>query len=93
MIRAAYDVSSIAPPPGGTWVITGIGRVIEEQLAHLRNNRLLDFAVVGGYGGDWNPIITSMSVERWAQATASDLSHCGGASISSCLRENRLGCQ
>ena len=66
MIRVAYEVSSIAPPPGGTWVITGIGRVIEEQLAHLRNNRLLDFAVVGAYGGDWNPIITSMSVERWA---------------------------
>ena len=66
MIRVAYDVSSIAPAPGGTWVITGIGRVIEEQLARLRANPLLDFKVVGGYGGDWNPIITSMSVDRWA---------------------------
>ena len=66
MIRVAYDVSSVAPRPGGTRVVTGIGRVIEEQLACLRNDSRLDVKVIGGFGGDWNPLITSISAERWA---------------------------
>ena len=66
MVRVAYEVSSVAPPPGAARVITGIGRVIEEQLACLRNNPSLDVKVIGGSGGDWNPVITSVSAERWA---------------------------
>jgi glycosyltransferase involved in cell wall biosynthesis len=66
MVRVAYDVSSVAPPPGATRVVTGIGRVIEEQLACLRKDSRLDVKVIGGSGGDWNPVITSISAERWA---------------------------
>ena len=69
MIRVAYEVSSIVPTPGATRIVTGIGRVIEEQLACLRKNSGLDVKVIGGYGGDWNPVITSISAERWAAFT------------------------
>ena len=66
MLRVAYDVSSVVPSPGGKRVVTGIGRVIEEHLASLRKNPALSIKVVGAFGGDWNPIITSLSSERWA---------------------------
>jgi glycosyltransferase involved in cell wall biosynthesis len=67
MIRVAYDVSSVAPPPGATRMVTGIGRVIEEQLACLRKNPDLQMKAIGGFGQDWNPVITSLSAERWAK--------------------------
>jgi glycosyltransferase involved in cell wall biosynthesis len=66
MIRVAYDVSFAVPPPGKPAIITGVGRVIEELLKCLRVNPELDLKVVGGFGGDWNPMITSLSVEKWA---------------------------
>ncbi len=66
MLRVAYDVSSVVPAPGGKAVVTGIGRVIEEHLACLRKNPALDIKVVGAFGGDWNPVITSLCTERWA---------------------------
>lgn len=69
MVRVAYDVSSVVPPPGTTRIVTGIGRVIEEHLACLRKNPALDVKVVGAFGGDWNPVVTSISAERWAALT------------------------
>jgi glycosyltransferase involved in cell wall biosynthesis len=70
VIRVAYDVSFAVPPPGGSRVITGVGRVIEELFKCLRVNPDLDLRVVGGFGGDWNPIITSLSAEKWAAEVA-----------------------
>jgi glycosyltransferase involved in cell wall biosynthesis len=69
MVRVAYDVSSVAPLPGATPIVTGIGRVIEEHLACLRKNPGLDVKVIGAFGEDWNPVITSISAERWAAFT------------------------
>jgi glycosyltransferase involved in cell wall biosynthesis len=46
--------------------MTGVGRVIEELLRYLRVNPQLDLQVTGGFGGDWNPLITSLSVQKWA---------------------------
>ena len=69
MVRVAYDVSSVVPPPGATRIVTGIGRVIEEHLARLRKNPALDMKAVGGFGGDWNPVTTSIAAERWAAFT------------------------
>jgi glycosyltransferase involved in cell wall biosynthesis len=66
MIRVAYDVSFTVPPPGMPAIVTGVGRVIEEQLRCLRVDPDLDVRVVGGFGGDWNPVITSLSAEKWA---------------------------
>jgi glycosyltransferase involved in cell wall biosynthesis len=68
MIRVAYDVSFAVPPPGESRVVTGVGRVIEELFKCLRVNPELDLKVVGGFGGDWNPMITSLSAEKWASA-------------------------
>jgi glycosyltransferase involved in cell wall biosynthesis len=69
MVRVAYDVSSVVPPPGGARIVTGIGRVIEEHLACLRKNPALDVKVVGAFGQDWNPVVTSICTERWAAFT------------------------
>jgi glycosyltransferase involved in cell wall biosynthesis len=66
MIRVAYDVSFAVPPPGKPAMVTGVGRVIEELFKYLRVNPELDLKVVGGFGGDWNPMITSLSAEKWA---------------------------
>jgi glycosyltransferase involved in cell wall biosynthesis len=66
MIRVAYDVSFVVPPPGMPEVVTGVGRVIEELFRYLRINPDLDVKVVGGFGGDWNSMITSLSAEKWA---------------------------
>jgi glycosyltransferase involved in cell wall biosynthesis len=66
MLRVAYDVSSVVPSPGAEKIVTGIGRVIEEHLACLRKSPALDIKVIGAFGGDWNPVITSLCTERWA---------------------------
>ena len=66
MIRVAYEVSFAVPRPGLRPVMTGVGRVIEELLRCLRVNPDLDLQVAGGFGGDWNPLITSLSVQKWA---------------------------
>ena len=66
MIRVAYDVSFAVPEPGKPAIITGVGRVIEELFKCLRANPDLDLKVVGGFGGDWNPMITSLSAKKWA---------------------------
>lgn len=66
MIRVAYEVSFAVPRPGLRPVMTGVGRVIEELLRCLRVNPELDLQVAGGFGGDWNPLITSLSVQKWA---------------------------
>jgi glycosyltransferase involved in cell wall biosynthesis len=69
MVRVAYDVSSVVPPPGTTRIVTGIGRVIEEHLTWLRRNPALDVRAIGAFGEDWNPVTTSMATERWAAFT------------------------
>ena len=66
MIRVAYDVSFAAPEPGEPAVITGVGRVIEELFKCLRVNPDLDLKIVGGFAGDWNPMITSLAAKKWA---------------------------
>ena len=66
MIRVAYEVSFAVPRTGLRPVMTGVGRVIEELLRCLRVNPELDLQVAGGFGGDWNPLITSLSVQKWA---------------------------
>jgi glycosyltransferase involved in cell wall biosynthesis len=66
MIRVAYDVSFAAPEPGEPAAITGVGRVIEELFKCLRVNPDLDLKVVGGFAGDWNPMVTSLAAKRWA---------------------------
>jgi glycosyltransferase involved in cell wall biosynthesis len=66
MVRVAYDVSSVVPPPGTSRMVTGIGRVIEEHLARLRNNPSLNLRVVGAFAEDWNPVVTSIAAEHWA---------------------------
>jgi len=66
MIRVAFDVSSAAPQPGQPPIITGVGRVIEELFKCLRTNRELDLRIVGGFAGDWNPMITSLAARKWA---------------------------
>ena len=66
MIRVAYDVSFAAPEPGESAVITGVGRVIEELFKCLRINPDLDLKIVGGFAGDWNPMITSLAAKKWA---------------------------
>ncbi len=68
MIRVAYDVSFAVPQPGMQPVMTGVGRVIQELLRCLRVDPNLDLRVTGGFGGDWNPMITSLSVEKWASS-------------------------
>ena len=65
MIRVAYDVSFAVPPePGKPAIMTGVGRVIEELFKCLRVNPELDLKIVGGFAGDWNPMITSLSVKK-----------------------------
>ena len=66
MIRVAYDVSFAAPEPGERAVISGVGRVIEELFKCLRVNPDLDFKIVGGFAGDWNPMVTSLAAKKWA---------------------------
>lgn len=66
MARVGYEVSSVVPPPGTSRMVTGIGRVIEEHLARLRNNPGLNLRVVGAFAEDWNPVVTSIATERWA---------------------------
>jgi glycosyltransferase involved in cell wall biosynthesis len=66
MIRVAFEVSFAAPEPGEPAVITGVGRVIEELLKCLRLNPDLDLKVVGGFAGDWNPMVTSLAAKKWA---------------------------
>jgi glycosyltransferase involved in cell wall biosynthesis len=66
MIRVAYDVSFVAPEPGESVVITGVGRVIEELFKSLRVNPDLDLKIVGGFAGDWNPMVTSLAAKKWA---------------------------
>ncbi len=51
-------------------MMTGIGRVIEELLKALRGNPELDIKIVGGFAGDWNPMITSLAAKRWARRVA-----------------------
>ena len=68
MIRVAFDVSFNVPQPGMPAIVTGVGRVIEEQLRCLREIPDIDVQVVGGFGGDWNPMITSLATEKWARA-------------------------
>ncbi len=70
MIRVAYDVSFAVPPPGKPAMMTGVGRVIEELFKCLRLHPEVDLRVVGGFGGDWNPMITSLSVQDWASMVA-----------------------
>ena len=65
-IRVAYDVSPVASFSGASKVVTGVGRIIEEQLWHLRRNPDLDIRITGGFGGDWNPVITCVFAQRWA---------------------------
>ena len=66
MIRVAFDVSFAAAGPGEPAVMTGVGRVIEELLKCLRVNPDVDLKVVGGFAGDWNPMVTSIAAKRWA---------------------------
>ena len=66
MVRVAFDVSFAAPQPGQRLVTTGIGRVIEELFKCLRTNPDLDLRIVGGFAGDWNPMITSLAARKWA---------------------------
>jgi glycosyltransferase involved in cell wall biosynthesis len=66
MIRVAFDVSSAAPEPGQPSVVTGVGRVTEELFKCLRVNPDLDLKIVGGFAGDWNPMITSLAARKWA---------------------------
>jgi glycosyltransferase involved in cell wall biosynthesis len=66
MVRVAFDVSSAAPEPGQPSVVTGVGRVTEELFKCLRVNPDLDLKIVGGFAGDWNPMITSLAARKWA---------------------------
>jgi len=66
MIRVACDVSFAAPLPGRQEVVTGVGRVIKELLLRLQQIPDLEVKAVGSFGGDWNPVSTSIQAQRWA---------------------------
>ncbi len=67
MIRIAYDVSAAVPYPGANPPASGIGRVIREVISRLVLIDGLQIRAVGCFGGDWNPISTSLRAEAWAQ--------------------------
>ena len=55
-----------APEPGERAVTSGVRRVIKELFKCLRVNPDLDLKIVGGFAGDWNPMVTSLASRKWA---------------------------
>ncbi len=69
-VRVSMDVSFAAGESGMDARVTGVGRVITELFKRLIDYQGIDLKAIGCFGGDWNPISTSLNAQRWALATS-----------------------